>query len=285
MKKDLILVTGILLCMVLSGCGIKSDSADADQPFPLQNMVVDSLKQGTVRENGAGGADERGTLAERGTAAEDEGAVRADGNATGATADKETAEKEASAADNNAVGTIAGVTAGNKADVTQPNEPKIVDTPSRDFEEVKEYLAQFPNTLQELSETECYVILHGSEHSGREYLNAFIENVQAENPGDLVFVQFTTEGASILTYLNYDGKNVYCVEDISRDGYAGGNGEKYFENYYDSIWVAANTDAEGNTSLSFCALWEEDVVLDLFTVLTEEPLWYGLPPWAKPPAP
>ena len=159
------------------------------------------------------------------------------------------------------------------------------DTSNRDFEEIKEYLAQFPNTLQELSETECYVIRHGIEYSGREYLNAFIENIKAEKPGELVFVQLTTEGAPILTYLHYNGEDVYCVEDISRDGFAGGNGERYFEKYYDSIWLTANTDAEGSTYLSLCALWEEDMVLDLFTALTEEPLWYGLPPWAKPPAP
>ena len=138
---------------------------------------------------------------------------------------------------------------------------------------------------QELSETECYVIRHGIEYSGREYLDAFIENVKAENPGELVFVQFTTEGAPILTYLNYDGKNVYCVEDISRDGFAGGNGEKYFEKYYDSIWLTAYSDAEGNFNMSLWALWEEDIVLDLFTAYTEESVMCELPPWAKPPAP
>ena len=170
-------------------------------------------------------------------------------------------------------------------ELPQSDEPDTAVTSNRDLEEIKKYLAQFPSTLQELSETECYVIRHGIEYSGREYLNAFIENVKGENPGELVFVQLTTEGAPILTYLNYDGKNVYCVEDISRDGFAGGNGEKYFEKYYDSIWLTAYSDAEGNFNMSLWALWEEDMVLDLFTAHTEESVMCELPPWAKPPAP
>lgn len=252
MRKTLILVTGILLCLVLSGCSGQDNLTVGDKALSLQNMTVDIPEQETEQDESAGGAGEYG-------------AAMVDADTVGA------GEHRTISADESAVGAVEGA-AGT-------------DTPNRDFEEIKEYLAQFPNTLQELSETECYVIRHGIEHSGREYLNVFIENVKAENSGELVFVQFTTEGAPILTYLNYDGENVYCVEDISRDGFAGGNGEKYFEKYYDSIWLTSNTDAEGNTSLSLCALWEEDMVLELFTALTEEALWYGLPPWAKPPAP
>lgn len=101
-------------------------------------------------------------------------------------------------------------------------------------EEIKDYLAQYPDSLQELSETECYVVLHGKEYSGREYLDSFMANVQTETADELVIVQFTVEGDPILIYLNYNAGNVYCVEDTSRDAWAG-NGEKYFEKAYDSV--------------------------------------------------
>lgn len=268
MRKTLILIAGMLLCLILSGCGGQGDSADADQPRSLQNMTVNAIERETSRDESAGGGDEGGA------ATVDTDAVRATESAAGT-----------AAADDNVPGTTTGVPEGNITNKTQPDEPKTAAIRKRDIEEIKEYLTQFPDTLQELSEAECYVILHGNEHSGREYLNTFIENVKAENSGELVFVQFTTEGAPVLTYLNYDGEDVYCVEDVSRDGFAGGNGEKYSEKYFDSIWLTANTDAERNIHLSLCALLEGDMVLDLFTTLTDESLAYGLPPWAKPPAP
>lgn len=254
MKKVLILLTSTFLCLVLSGCSGQAGSADGDRLRSLQDMAMDDIEREVKQDENAGEADE---------------------------------SKIPTASENKVgeAGTTAGMTEGNDADKTQPDVSKTTYIHDRDLDEIKEYLAQFPSTLQELSETECYVIRHGIEYSGREYLNAFIENVKAENPGELVFVQLTTEGAPILTYLNYDGKNVYCVEDISRDGFAGGNGEKYFEKYYDSIWLTANTDAEGNFNMSLWALWEEDMVLDLFTAHTEESVMCELPPWAKPPAP
>lgn len=257
MRKISIQVIGMILCLVLFGCAAQGDDAKGDNAHSLQNMTVDIPEQ-----DGFGGIGERVTVS-----------------------DMETVGIGTSEADRNAPEATAGMTEGNNTDKTQSVEPDTAVISNRDLEEIKEYLAQFPNTLQELSETECYVIRHGIEHSGREYLNAFIDNMKAEEPGELVFVQFTTEGAPILTYLNYNGEDVYCVEDISRDGFAGGNGERYFEKYYDSIWVTANTDAEGSIYLSLGVLWEEDMALDLFTAQTEEALWYGLPPWAKPPAP
>ena len=245
MKKTPAFAAGILLCLVLSGCNRQGGFADGEQARSLQYMEIDISEQGTVLDENDREADESGILASR--------------EATGAVESETT------------------------IDIGKTETTAVIS--NRDLEEIKKYLAQFPDTLQELSEEECYVILHGNEHSGREYLNTFIENVKAEISGELVFVQFTTEGAPVLTYLDYDGEDFYCVTDISRDGFAGGDGEKYPEEYYDSIWLTANINIEGNTSLSLGALMEGGMALELFTVKTEEALWYGLPPWAKPPAP
>ncbi|MCM1542983.1 MAG: DUF4362 domain-containing protein, partial [Blautia sp.] len=134
-----------------------------------------------------------------------------------------------------------------------------------------------PDSLQELSEAECYVVLHGQEYSGREYLDSFMGNVQAEVPGELVIAQFTVEGDPILTYLNYNAENVYRVEDVSRDAWAG-NGEKYFEKEYDSVWLSGEADTEGNYWLSLYALQEQDMVMEVFRAATDDPIMCAYPP-------
>ncbi|MCM1064364.1 MAG: DUF4362 domain-containing protein [Eubacterium sp.] len=143
-------------------------------------------------------------------------------------------------------------------------------------EEIREYLAQYPDSLQALSEEECYVVLHGQEYSGREYLDSFMGNVLAKVPDELVIAQFTVEGDPILTYLNYNAENVYRMEDFSRDAWAG-NGEKYFEKEYDSVWLSGEADTEGNYWLSLYALQEQDMVVEVFSAATDAPLICGLP--------
>ena len=127
-----------------------------------------------------------------------------------------------------------------------------------------------------MSEAECYVALHGQEYSGREYLDFFIGNVKIEVPDELVIVQFTVEGDPILTYLNFNAESVYCVKDTSRDAWAG-NGEKYFEITYDSVWLSEEADTEGNYYLSLYALQEQDMVVEVFTAATDDPLMCGYP--------
>jgi len=155
--------------------------------------------------------------------------------------------------------------------------PATADVRDRNLEKIKSYLAQYSDSLQELEKEECYVVLHGEEYSGREYLDSFMGNVETETSGELVIVQFTVEGDPVFYYLNADAGDVYCVEDISRDAWAG-NGEKYFEKIYDSVWLSGEADTEGNYYLSLYALQEQDIVVELFTAATEEPLMCGLPP-------
>ena len=232
---------GAGLCWTLYGCGERNFAADGEKPFPLQEIAVDTSRESDILSGGAQGEFQSGGLA-------------------GGTLP----EKEESAAD------IPGS--------AQPTaSPAAWDIHDRGLEEIKDYLAQYPDTLQELSEAECYVVLHGKEYSGREYLDSFMGNVQTEAPDELVIVQFTVEGDPILIYLNYDVENVYCVEDASRDAWVG-NGEKYFEKEYDSVWLGGEADTEGNFYISLYAGQDQDMIVEMFTAETEDPLMCGLPP-------
>lgn len=150
--------------------------------------------------------------------------------------------------------------------VTSTGQENRQEPRSRETKDVKAYLAQFPNELSELEQLECYISLHGKEYSGREYLDAFMEQVQSEKPAELVLVQFTVEGDAILDYLNYNGEDVYRMQDVSRDGWAG-NGEKYFEYTYDSVSVYEEADTEGNLYLHMNVVQEGDMVFELLSTL------------------
>lgn len=191
------------------------------------------------------------------------------------TVQPESAQGEAQPED---VSSETAVGADTKESSQTAGDPAAIDIHERNLDEIKEYLSRFSGTLQELSEEECYVILHGKEYSGREYLNAFLENVEEGVPDELVFAEFTVEGDPVLTYLNYDSQSVYRVLDSSRDAWIG-NGEKYSECNYDSVWIAGEADTEGNYYLSLYALQEQDMVIELFRAATDI-----LPEWAKPPA-
>lgn len=104
-------------------------------------------------------------------------------------------------------------------------------------EEIKSYLAKFPvsKLSEELSGQPCYVIAHGEEKSGRKYVDAFMEKVQAKESAALVCVQYTEEGDPVLDYLSYDGEYFYRIHDRTRDNWAGD--EKYREYIYTDVWT------------------------------------------------
>lgn len=243
MKKITLLATGLVLGFSLYGCG----GNDGGQAVSLQDIAMDMSKEGNILP----GAQEedfpksaQGEIQPGGISGE-----------TGTVSDTQVLTRES----------------------TQPAvNPAAGDVHNRAVEEIKDYLAQYPDSLQELSEEECYVILHGKEYSGREYLNSFMGNVQTDVPDELVIVQFTVEGDPILYYLNANDENIYCMEDASRDAWAG-NGERYFEKTYDSVWLSGEMDTEGNYYMSLYALQEQDMIVEVFTAATDEPLLCGYP--------
>lgn len=105
-------------------------------------------------------------------------------------------------------------------------------------EAVKEYLAAFPSSPEELSGQPCYVTAHGKEISGREYVEEFMEKVQAGKNAALVVVCFTIEGDPIFDYLSFRGEQTeqfYRLLNMSRDHWAGN--EKYHEYAYTDVWT------------------------------------------------
>lgn len=254
MRRITLLATGIVLGVALYGCSGNAPSADGGQAVSLQDMAADVNHQGEVLRGGSQGAEMPKSA---------QGEIQP-GGVAGETWTGET-------------GTEAEAAAGTEESAQPAATPAARDIHGRELEEIKDYLAQFPDTLQEMSEAKCYVVLHGREYSGREYLDSFMGNVQTEAPDELVIVQYTVEGDPILIYLDYDAENVYCVEDASRDAWAG-NGEKYFEKDYDSVWLTGEADTEGNFYISLYARQDQDMIVEVLTAATEEPLVCGLPP-------
>ena len=257
MKKITLLMTGAVVCFALYGCSGNDSAADGGQAVSLQDMAMDIRKEGDVLPGSVQGESLPKSTQEEDSAGGAQGETQPGGisGETGTASDTKVLTGEST---QSAVNPAAG------------------DVHNRAVEEIKDYLAQYPDSLQELSEEECYVVLHGKEYSGREYLNSFMGNVQTDVPDELVIVQFTVEGDPILYYLNANDENIYCVEDASRDAWAG-NGERYFEKTYDSVWLSGEADTEGNYYMSLYALQEQDMVVEVFTAATVEPLMCGLP--------
>ena len=263
-----LLIAGALFCAILTGCADKEECRD-NSVVNLQDMAVDMASVGV--DSGKKQA---------GTEADNEGTV-----------EKQETENESVAS--------AGESSGEIKKEERESEKMNSDR-------MKELLAVFPNSLEELTALEeeypVYVILHGVQNSGEENLEEFWSKLEAEETAELIAVQFTVEGDAILDYYYYDGSLLYRLEDISRDAF-GGNGEKYFETIYESAWFSEEADTEGNLYLSFYGLQEGDMAVELFRSNTGqkcpdfrpdyddkvqdgigEPL-STLPPWAKPPAP
>ena len=257
MKRITLLVTGVVLGLTLYGCSGNDSAADGGQAVSLQDMAMDIRKESDVLPGAVQGESLPKSIQEENSAGGAQGEIQL-GSTSGET------------------GTASDTQVLTEESMQPAVNPATGDVHNRAVEEIKDYLAQYPDSLQELSEEECYIVLHGKEYSGREYLDSFIGNVRAEVPDELVIVQFTTEGDPILTYLNANAENVYCVEDASRDAWAG-NGERYFEKTYDSVWLSGEVDTEGNYYMSLYALQEQDMVVKVFTAVTDEPVLCGLP--------
>lgn len=105
-------------------------------------------------------------------------------------------------------------------------------------EAVREYLAAFPSSPEELSGQPCYIAAHGKEIGGRKYVEEFMEKVRAGEDAALVVVEYTIEGDPVFNYLSFreeQKEQVYRLSDASRDNWAGN--EKYREYRYTDVWT------------------------------------------------
>lgn len=137
---------------------------------------------------------------------------------------------------------------GQLLESTEPAQSSVPATPDnslRDLDTIKTSLAQYSNDLDELAESDSYVILHGQQYSGSRHWDSFYENVQNNIPDHLTLVQFTVEGDAILSYLDYDGKDFYMISDYSRDAFMGDE-DKYQAAAYSCLKVFDHTRENGD---------------------------------------
>ncbi len=111
---------------------------------------------------------------------------------------------------------------------------------ARDTQAVKAELENLPDSLEELSETYDVCCLDYNNaivgDFGMGYLASFLRAVEIGEPGKLILAGTTVEGDAILTYISYNGKNFYVMQDNSRDKFRG-TGEAYTEEICDASRV------------------------------------------------
>lgn len=110
----------------------------------------------------------------------------------------------------------------------------------RDTQAVKAELENLPDSLEELSETYDVCCLDYNNaivgDLGMGYLASFLRTVEIGELGKLILAGTTVEGDAILTYISYNGKDFYVMQDNSRDKFRG-TGEAYTEEICDASRV------------------------------------------------
>lgn len=110
----------------------------------------------------------------------------------------------------------------------------------RDTQAVKAELENLPDSLEELSETYDVCCLDYNNaivgDLGMGYLASFLRTVEIGELGKLILAGTTVEGDAILTYISYNGKDFYVMQDNSRDKFRG-TGEAYIEEICDASRV------------------------------------------------
>lgn len=110
----------------------------------------------------------------------------------------------------------------------------------RDTQAVKAELENLPDSLEELSETYDVCCLDYNNaivgDLGMGYLASFLRTVEIGELGKLILAGTTVEGDVILTYISYNGKDFYVMQDNSRDKFRG-TGEAYTEEICDASRV------------------------------------------------
>ena len=211
-------VLWIAVCLLVSGCGQRQQESAAGESETMQS---EGLEGGEGAGSGAPVSGERvGSRTEGGEEAGSGAPVSGEGVGS-RTEGGEEAGSGALASDEGAVST------------EESGVPVLAEA-----EAVKEYLAAFPSSPEELSGQPCYIAAHGKEIGGRKYVEEFMEKVRAGEDAALVVVEYTIEGDPVFNYLSFreeQKEQVYRLSDASRDNWAGD--EKYREYRYTDVWT------------------------------------------------
>ena len=89
----------------------------------------------------------------------------------------------------------------------------------RDIAKIIQHLTRFPEKSEDLKKLDIFVPTMAVTFN-REILDNFLSMVEKGQTGYLDLATFTVEGYSIPTYIQYDGKDFYCVEYTERDYYS-----------------------------------------------------------------
>lgn len=118
---------------------------------------------------------------------------------------------------------------------------------------------------REYLDNEALIRIRGSKvEKGRERWDTFYENVQQGIPAEMMMIQFTAEGTPIITYLNYNGKEFYVLQDSSREK-SDNKEEPYIERKYAYLKIFEKEYENGEKALEIYLvnqeeLTEEDII-------------------------
>lgn len=145
----------------------------------------------------------------------------------------------------------------------------------RDCDAILEKLAGYPDSYEALGETDACIVARqemerGASDEGKasgvreksmERWQQFADAVEQGTPAQIVVADFTVEGDPVLTYLDYNGHDIYGITDSSRDGFAGD--ERPYEGFFFSYLKAfEETDEAGNTKQLWMLVNREAVTME-----------------------
>ena len=88
-----------------------------------------------------------------------------------------------------------------------------------DKESVIERLQLYPNTYDELLQTDAFVVMHSKVKGGLSMWESFLEDSQNNISSSVDLLEFTVEGDAIITAVVYDGETYHVVMDCTRDAW------------------------------------------------------------------
>lgn len=145
----------------------------------------------------------------------------------------------------------------------------------RDCDVILEKLAGYPDSYEALCKTDaCIAVRKEKEHDASdagkassvaeqsaEVWRKFTDAVLQGTPAQIVVADFTVEGDPVLTYLDYNGHDIYGVTDSSRDGFAGG-GCPYEGFFFSYLKVFEETDEAGEVYQIWALVNREDSTME-----------------------
>lgn len=139
----------------------------------------------------------------------------------------------------------------------------------RDYDAILKKLVGYPSDYRELCKTDvCMEIQNqvtGEDadvlEQSRKIWQQFTDSVEQGTPAQIVIVQYTVEGDPVLTYLDYNGHNIYGITDSTRDHWAG-SGCPYYGFTYQYLKAFSNAGWDDAAGQTWALVNREDVTME-----------------------